>query len=85
MIRTLTVSDLTDIEDTFFNSFSAEEAPITFHVIRDLITESAKQKNYCIGCELDGSVVSAIGFSPVYFDRETNIPASIFIIKIANF
>ena len=77
MIRALTINDLTDIKDTFFNSFSAEEASITYPVIKELITEDDKQKNFCIGYELDGYIVGAIGFSPVLFDGEKEISAYI--------
>jgi len=77
MIRALTVSDLDTIKDTFFNSFSTEEAPITYAVIKSLISENDIQNNYCIGYELDGKVVSAVGFSPVYFDTASDISAYI--------
>jgi putative acetyltransferase len=77
MIRTLVASDLDSIEDTFFNSFSAEEAPITYAVIKSLISENDSQNNYCIGYELDGKVVSAVGFSPVCFDTASDISAYI--------
>ena len=77
MIRALTIKDLTDIKDTFFNSFSVEEASITYPVIKELIAEANKQKNFCIGYELDGNIVGAISFSPVLFDVETEISAYI--------
>ena len=77
MIRALTLRDLDAIEYTFFNSFSAEEAPITYAVIASLISENDSQSNYCLGYELDGKIVSAVGFSPVRFDVEADISAYI--------
>lgn len=77
MIRKLLVSDLNDIEEIFFNSFSVEEAPITFPVIKNLISDNAHSDNYCLGFELDGKIVSAIGFSPIFFTKDTGISAYI--------
>ena len=76
-IRKLSVNDLSSIEETFFNSFSAEEAPITYPVIKSLIEDSATNNNYCIGFELDGKIVSAVGFSPVFFKTDTGLSAYI--------
>ena len=77
MIRKLSVNDLDAIQEVFYNSFSSEEAPITYPVIKNLIEESASDNNYCIGYELDGKIVSAVGFSPVFFKTETGISAYI--------
>jgi putative acetyltransferase len=77
MIRKLSVNDLSSIEETFFNSFSEEEAPITYPVIKSLIEDVVTNNNYCIGYELDGKVVSAVGFSPVCFDTASDISAYI--------
>ncbi|MDC1035649.1 N-acetyltransferase [Alphaproteobacteria bacterium] len=77
MIRKLVQSDIKDVEETFFNSFSAEEAPITFSVIKRLITDNTSDVNYCIGYELDGKIVSAVGFSPVFFKSDNEIFAYI--------
>lgn len=77
MIRKLVVSDLNDIEETFFNSFSVEEAPITFPVIKSLISENTNCENYCLGFELEGKIVSAVGFSPVFFTNNSEISAYI--------
>lgn len=77
MIRNLTTNDLAEVEDTFFNSFSKEEAPITFPVMRELITESLGQNTTCLGYELDGKIVGAVGFSPVSFASDSNISAYI--------
>lgn len=77
MIRKLSVNDLDAIQEVFYNSFSSEEAPITYPVIKSLIEESASDNNYCIGYELDGKIVSAVGFSPVFFKTDTGISAYI--------
>ena len=77
MIRKISVNDLSAIEETFFKSFSAEEAPITYPVIKSLIEDDATNTNYCIGYELDGKIVSAVGFSPVFFKSDTRISAYI--------
>lgn len=77
MMRALTLRDLDAIEDTFLNSFSAEEAPIACAVIASLISENDSQSNFCLGYELDGKIVSAVGFSPVCFDVEADISAYI--------
>lgn len=77
MIRKLNESDLVDIKETFFHSFSAEEAPVTFPVISQLITDSTHESNYCIGYELNGKIVSAVGFSPVFFSDNTELSAYI--------
>ena len=77
MIRELVESDFSDIEETFFNSFSAEEAPITFPVIKSLISENTGTLNYCLGIELEGKIVSAVGFSPVFFTTRSEISAYI--------
>lgn len=77
MIRKLTINDLGAVEETFFNSFSVEEAPITYPVIKSLIEEDATNNNYCIGYELDGKIVSAVGFSPVFFKSYNEISAYI--------
>jgi len=76
MIRKLTINDLSAVEETFFNSFSVEEAPITYPVIKSLIEEDTTN-NYCIGYELDGKIVSAVGFSPVFFKSDNEISAYI--------
>jgi predicted N-acetyltransferase YhbS len=75
MIRTLTETDLTDVKNTFFNSFSIEEASITYPVIEELITKDDKHKNLCMGYEVDGNITSAIGFSPVLLDGGMEISA----------
>jgi putative acetyltransferase len=77
MIRTLTETDLTDVKNTFFNSFSIEEASITYPVIEELITKDDKHKNLCMGYEVDGNIISAIGFSPVLLDGGMEISAYI--------
>ena len=77
MIRKLSVNDLSSIEETFFNSFSEEEAPITYPVIKSLIEDDVTNNNYCIGYELDGIIVSAVGFSPVFFKTDTEMSAYI--------
>ena len=77
MIRKLTINDLSAVKETFFNSFSAEEAPITYPVIKSLIEDNAINNNYCIGYELDGKIVSAVGFSPVVFEIDAEISAYI--------
>ena len=73
MIRKLTINDLSAVKETFFNSFSAEEAPITYPVIRSLIEDDATNNNYCIGNELDGKIVSVVSFSPVFFKSDNEI------------
>lgn len=45
MIRKLSVNDLSSIEETFFNSFSEEEAPITYPVIKSLIEDDVTNNN----------------------------------------
>ena len=75
MIRKLSINDLSAVKETFFNSFSAEEAPITYPVIKSVIEEDATNNNYCIGYELDGKIVS--GFSPVFFKSDNEISAYI--------
>ena len=77
MIRKLSVNDLSAIEETFFNSFSADEASITFPVIKSSITDNTTDENYCLGFELDGKIVSAVGFSPVVFESDAEISAYI--------
>lgn len=77
MIRKLKESDLNDIEETFFNSFSTDEAPITFPVIKNLISDKTNNENYCLGVELEGKIVSAVGFSPVFFTNDTEMSAYI--------
>jgi hypothetical protein len=42
MIRDLTVDDLRDVKDVFFNSFTEEEALTTYPVISQIITKSPK-------------------------------------------
>ena len=79
MIRKLTINDLSAVEETFFNSFSAEEAPITYPVIKSLIEDDATNNNYCIGYELDGKIVSAVSFSPVFFKSDNEISAYILV------
>ena len=69
MIKGLTTSDLKEVEETFYQSFSVEEAPITYPVIRDLIAEKTDPEALCLGYEIDGQVVSAVAFSPVYFSH----------------
>lgn len=75
MIRELSADDLLDIEEIFFNSFPIEEAPITFTVIKKLVSQSAKEGNYCIGYQLDEKIVGVVGFSPVFFAPDTGISA----------
>ena len=77
MIRKLSVNDLGAIEETFFKSFSAEEAPITYPVIKSLIEDDATNNNYCIGYELDGKIISVVGFSPVFFTNNAEVSAYI--------
>jgi putative acetyltransferase len=77
MIRELSVDDLTDIEEVFFNSFSSEEAPVTYPVIKSLIIENSNEDSYCIGHQSQGKIVGAVGFSRVFFEENTPITAYI--------
>ena len=77
MIRDLLVSDLPDTENVFFNSFSKDEAPVTFAVIKELVSEMSKPPSFCLGYEREGKIVGAVGFSPVYFSSDVEVSAYI--------
>ena len=49
MTRDLTVDGLRDVKDVFFNSFTGEEALITYPVISQIITKSSQIMSLCLG------------------------------------
>ena len=77
MIRDLTVDDLRDVKDVFFNSFTEEEALITYPVISQIITKSSQIMSLCLGWEQEKRIVGAIAFTPVFFDSSSVISACI--------
>ena len=77
MIRDLTVDDLRDVKDLFFNSFTEEEALTTYPVISQIITKSPKIMSLCLGWEEEKRIVGAIAFTPVFFDSSSAISAYI--------
>jgi hypothetical protein len=48
MIRDLTVDDLRDVKDVFFNSFPEEEALTTYPVISQIITKIPKKNVFML-------------------------------------
>ena len=77
MIRYLTVDDLRDVKDVFFNSFTEEESLITYPVISQIITKSPQIMSLCLGWEQEKRIVGAIAFTPVFFDSSSVISAYI--------
>ena len=77
MIRDLTVDDLRDVKDVFFNSFTEEEALTTYPVISQIITKSPKIMSLCLGWEEEKRIVGAVAFTPVFFDSSSAISAYI--------
>ena len=77
MIRDLTVDDLRDVKDVFFNSFTEEEALTTYPVISQIIKKSPKIMSLCLGWEEEKRIVGAIAFTPVFFDSSSAISAYI--------
>ena len=77
MIRDLTVDDLRDVKDVFFNSFTGEEALITYPVISQIITKSPQIMSLCLGWEQEKRIVGAIAFTPAFFDSFSVISAYI--------
>jgi len=75
MIRNLTKRDLADVRGVFFNSFSEEEASITFQVISQLVSQATQPASHCLGYEQDGKMVGAVAVSPVYFSSCTDMTA----------
>lgn len=75
MIRELTTSDLSAVEEVFLNSFSQDEAPTNFAVINQLLREKTIPATLCLGYEQAGKIVGAVGFSPVYFASDSEVSA----------
>ena len=77
MIRDLTVDDLRDVKDVFFNSFTEEEALTTYPVISQIIKKSPKIMSLCLGWEEGKRIVGAIAFTLLFFDSSSAISAYI--------
>ena len=77
MIRHLTVDDLAGLREIFFNSFSEEEAPVTYRVISQIVTDRVQPPSLCLGYDEGGELAGAISLSPVYFDDGPAISAYI--------
>ena len=77
MTRDLTVDGLRDVKDVFFNSFTEEEALITYPVISQIITKSSQIMSLCLGWEQEKRIVGAIAFTPAFFDISSVISAYI--------
>ena len=77
MIRNLTRDDLGHLKEIFFNSFSEDEAPVTYRVIRQIITERTRPPSLCLGYQEGNELAGAISVSPVFFDDGPNISAFI--------
>ena len=77
MTRDLTVDGLRDVKDVFFNSFTGEEALITYPVISQIITKSSQIMSLCLGWEQEKRIVRAIAFTPVFFCSSSVISAYI--------
>ena len=77
MIRSLTAQDAIALRDVFFNSFSEEEAPITYDVLINMISQETAPASLCLGYVVDGEVKGAVGFTPAYFDQDADMSAYI--------
>ena len=77
MTRDLTVDGLRDVKDVFFNSFTGEEALITYPIISQIITKIPQIMSLCLGWEQEKRIVGAIAFTPAFFDIFSVISAYI--------
>lgn len=77
MIRHLTPQDTICLKEVFFHSFSQEEAPITYDLMTKIIAQETHPASLCLGYEVDGVIQGAVGFTPVYFDKDVDISAYI--------
>ncbi len=73
MIRNLTRNDLGNLKEIFFNSFSEEEAPVTYRVISQIIAEKTEPPSLCLGYEEGHDLAGAVSLSPVYFNDRPDI------------
>lgn len=66
----LDTSDLQEITAVYQNSFPSEEADATCNLMCELTTGKSQPETFAIGYKRDGRLLGAVGFSPVYFERQ---------------
>ncbi|MFT6558274.1 GNAT family N-acetyltransferase [Sneathiella sp.] len=77
MIRDLTLNDFGCLKEVFYNSFSEDEAPLTYDVITKIICTKAQPPSLCLGYEEGDKLVGAVAFSPIYFEDNPQMSAYI--------
>jgi putative acetyltransferase len=82
MISTLTSEDVESLEEVFLNSFSEDEAPSTFKLMREIIEAQATDSSICLGYVVDGKLVAGVAFSPVFMD-EASSPSACILAPLA--
>ena len=77
MIRYLTPQDALPLKDVFFQSFSQEEAPVTYDLMMKIISGETHPASLCLGYDVDGALKGAVACSPLYFDKNADVAAYI--------
>ena len=77
MIRYLTPQDALPLKEVFFQSFSQDEAPVTYDLMMKIISQETHPTSLCLGYDVDGALQGAVGFTPVYFAKGVDVTAYI--------
>lgn len=82
MIISLNSNHLDALENVYFNSFPADEAPITFKLISEIIEAGSTTDSLVLGYEVNGALVAGVAFSPVVM-KDVSSPGAFILAPLA--